>query len=48
MNKDLIKKKYKEKIQLYQYYSKKYYNEDTTEVSDSSFDKLKIFRFKLE
>ncbi len=48
MNKDLIKKKYKEKIQLYQYYSKKYYNEDTTEVSDSSFDKLKKEIIKLE
>tara|TARA_B100001057_G_scaffold482620_1_gene558281 strand:+ start:3958 stop:5988 length:2031 start_codon:yes stop_codon:yes gene_type:complete len=48
MNKDLIKKKYEEKIQLYQYHNKKYYSEDTTEVSDSSFDKLKKEIINLE
>ena len=48
MNKDLIKKKYEEKIQLYHYYNKKYYSEDTSEVSDSSFDKLKIEITNLE
>jgi DNA ligase (NAD+) len=41
MNKDLIKKKYKEKIELYNYYCKKYYDENISEISDTDFDDLK-------
>ena len=41
MNKDLIKKKYKEKIELYNYYCKKYYDENISEISDADFDDLK-------
>ena len=41
MNKDLIKKKYKEKIKLYNFYNKKYFNENISEVSDAKFDLLK-------
>ena len=41
MNKDLIKKKYQKKIKLYNYYNKKYYNENVSEITDSEFDDLK-------
>ena len=41
MNKDLIKKKYKEKLRLYIYYNKKYYEDNVSEISDSDFDSLK-------
>ena len=41
MKKNLIKKKYKEKIDLYDHYSRKYYDENISEISDSSFDNLK-------
>ncbi len=41
MNKDLIKKKYQKKIKLYNYYNKKYYNENISEILDSEFDNLK-------
>ena len=41
MNKNLIKKKYKDKIKLYTYYNQKYFNENISEISDSEFDLLK-------
>ena len=41
MDKNLIKKNYKKKIELYNYYNKKYYDENISEISDSSFDDLK-------
>ena len=40
MNKTLIKN-YKKKIELLNYYNKKYYDENISEISDSDFDKLK-------
>ena len=36
MNKTLIKKKYKEKIDLLDYYNQKYYNENISEISAAS------------
>ena len=48
MNKDLIKKKYKEKIKLYNFYNKKYFNENISEVSDAKFDLLKSEIINLE
>ena len=48
MNKDLIKKDYKKKIDLYNYYSQKYYNENHSEISDSEFDILKKDIIELE
>ena len=48
MNKDLIKKKYKEKIELYNYYCKKYYDENISEISDADFDDLKKKSLKLK
>ena len=41
MNKDLIKKDYKKKIELLNYYNQKYYDENNPEISDSEFDDLK-------
>ena len=41
MNKDLIKKDYKKKIELLNYYNQKYYNENNPKISDSEFDNLK-------
>ena len=41
MNKDLIKKDYKKKIELLNHYNQKYYNENNPEISDSEFDNLK-------
>ena len=41
MKKDLIKKDYKKKIELLNYYNQKYYNENNPEISDSEFDDLK-------
>ncbi len=48
MNKDLIKKDYKKKIDLYNHYSQKYYNENRSEISDSEFDVLKKDIIELE
>ena len=48
MNRDLIKKDYKKKIDLYNYYSQKYYNESHSEISDSEFDILKKDIIELE
>ena len=42
MKKNLIKKKYEEKIKLINYYNKKYYNENISEVLDSEYDNLKF------
>ena len=41
MNKNLIKKSYREKIKLLNYYNKKYYSENISEVSDTIFDNIK-------
>ena len=41
MDKNLIKKKYQKKINLYNYYNKKYYNDNISEITDSDYDKLK-------
>ncbi len=48
MNKDLIKKRYKEKIKLINHFNKKYFDENISEVSDAKFDKLKNEIFLLE
>ncbi len=48
MNKDLIKKKYKNKLKNFNYYNKKYYDENTSEINDSQFDKLKKEIIELE
>ena len=48
MNKDLIKKDYKKKIELLNYYNQKYYNENNSEISDSEFDILKKNIIELE
>ena len=41
MNKNLIKKNYKKKIDLFNRYNKKYFDENISEISDFDFDKLK-------
>ncbi len=41
MNKNLIKKNYKKKVELFNRYNEKYFNENISEISDSDFDKLK-------
>ena len=41
MNESSVKKKYQKKIKLLNYYNKKYYNENTSEISDLKFDELK-------
>ena len=41
MNKTLIKKKYKEKIDLLNYHNRKYYEENISKIPDSKFDALK-------
>ena len=41
MNKNLIKKKYKEKIRSFNYFNKKYYDENDPKISDAEFDILK-------
>ncbi len=48
MNENLIKKKYKEKIKSFNYYNKKYYDENISEISDSKFDVLKKEIIELE
>ena len=48
MDKNLIKKKYKKKIQSLNYYNKKYFDENISEINDSKFDKLKKEIFDLE
>ncbi len=41
MKVNLIKKKYKEKIRLYEYFNQKYFDENISEISDRDYDKLK-------
>ena len=41
MNKDLIKKNYKKKTELFKRYNKKYFDDNISEISDTDFDKLK-------
>ena len=41
MSKSLIKKKYRKKIQSLNYYNKKYFEDNISEISDSQFDQLK-------
>ena len=48
MDKNLIKKKYKQKIALFNYYNKRYYDENTSEIPDSKFDILKKEIIELE
>ena len=48
MNKNLIKKKYKEKVKSLNYYNKKYFDDNISEISDANFDKLKKEIFNLE
>ncbi len=48
MNKDLIKKKYKKKIDLLDFHNQKYYNENNPKISDSDFDLLKQEIIQLE
>ena len=48
MKKDLIKKEYQKKIDSFNYHSKKYYNENTSEISDTKFDQLKKEILQLE
>ena len=48
MNKNLVKKEYKKKINLFNYYNQQYYNENSSEISDSEFDALKRDIIKLE
>ncbi len=48
MDSDLIKKKYKKKLELIKYYNQKYYNENISEISDSDYDSLKKELITLE
>ena len=48
MRENLIKKKYKEKINSLNYYNRKYYNENISEISDLEFDLLKREIVELE
>ncbi len=41
MDKKLIRKKYKDKIKLINYYNQKYYDKSTSEITDSEYDNLK-------
>ncbi len=41
MNKKLIIKEYSKKIKLIKYYSKEYYNNNTSKITDSEFDNIK-------
>ena len=41
MNKKLIKKNYKKKIDLLNRFNKKYFDQNISEITDADFDKLK-------
>ncbi len=41
MSSQLIKKEYKKKLKLINYYNKKYYNENISEITDAEYDLLK-------
>ena len=38
MSSQLIKKEYKKKLKLINYYNKKYYNENISEITDAEYD----------
>ena len=48
MDKNLIKKNYIKKIKLLQHYNQKYYNENTSEITDVEYDKIKKEIIQLE
>ena len=48
MKVSLIKKEYFKKIKLFQKYSKEYYNNDNSLISDQEFDRLKSDILDLE
>ena len=48
MKKNLIKKDYKKKISLINYYNQKYYNESISEITDENYDNLKREIINLE
>ena len=48
MDKDLIIKKYKKNIKSLNYYNKKYYNDNISEITDSKYDNLKKDVINLE
>ena len=48
MNKKLIIKEYNKKIKLIKYYNQKYYDDNTSEISDKEYDDLKKNIFLLE
>ena len=41
MRNQLIQKEYKKKLKLINYYNKKYYNDNISEITDSEYDLLK-------
>ena len=41
MDKNLIKKNYKKKLEFFNYYNKKYFDHNISEIPDKDFDKLK-------
>ena len=40
MNKNLIKKNYKKKLDLFDRFNKKYFDQNISEISDADFDEL--------
>ena len=48
MNDKLIKKEYTKKIQLLNFYNKRYYDNNTSEINDSEYDSLKEEILELE
>ncbi len=48
MDQNLIKKEYKKKIKSLNYYNKKYFDENISEISDSKFDQIKKEIIQLE
>ena len=48
MDKKIIKKEYLKKIELLNNYNQKYFNENKSIISDSSYDKLKKEIISLE
>ena len=48
MKKDLIIKKYQEKIKSFSYFNKRYYNDNVSEITDSEYDNLKKTILDLE
>ena len=48
MDKNLIQKEYKEKVKSLKYYNQRYYNDNTSEISDSEYDDLKKNIIELE